>query len=391
MTCPRCGEKGILDVIYDYERIKAHFNKDTLRKATDRTMWRFAPLMSVSDPPKTRLHVGGTPLYACTRLADTLGLRRLHIKDEGSEPSGSLKDRASAVACAQASAMKRRVLSCSSTGNAASSLAAQAARAGLESVIFVPARAPVGKLNQLAVHGATIVRVDGDYKAAFEMSKTAISKYGWYNRNAAINPHLVEGKKTVLFEIAEQSDFRLPDWIVVSVGDGCTIAGVHKGLKDLLALSMIDSMPRLLGVQSEGCAPFVEAWRTKSDLVEHEEDTLADSIAVGIPRNPRKGLEAVKQTDGAYVSVSDKSILEAMKTLGALEGIFAEPASAASLAGLTKALEDGIIRHDESVCLIHTGNGLKDPDNARKAVEEPPLIKPDERHVVEYLEKRGVI
>ncbi|MFA5697811.1 MAG: threonine synthase, partial [Candidatus Izemoplasmatales bacterium] len=254
-----------------------------------------------------------------------LGVNKLYVKDEGLNPTASLKDRASGVAVMKAMEIGQKVISCASTGNAASSLAGNAARMGIHSVIFVPKRAPLGKLTQLMVFGATVIAVDGDYKDAFNLSKAAIDHYHWYNRNAAINPHLVEGKKTVALEIAEQMQFSVPDWVAVSVGDGCTIAGVYKGFFDFYQLGLIAKIPRILGVQSTGCAPFVEAYEQNRNLLETQENTIADSISVGIPRNPIKAINAVKKSQGTWIAVTDDAILKAMKLLGTTEGIFGEP------------------------------------------------------------------
>ncbi|MFP4077725.1 MAG: threonine synthase, partial [Candidatus Izemoplasmataceae bacterium] len=361
ITCPECGDKGILDIHYDYERLRVLLRKEWFQNNNDLTMWRYHPLMSVqkTEAMKRTLKVGWTPLYRSNRLEKALGLKTLYFKDEGVNPSGSLKDRASAVAVMKAIEVGKDTVACSSTGNAASSLAGNAARMGLKSVIFVPKRAPKGKLTQIMAYGATLISVQGDYKAAYELSKKAIDRYGFYNRNAAINPHMVEGKKTVALEIAEQLDFTPTDWVVVSVGDGCTIGGVYNGFKDLHELKLIDKIPKILGVQSEGCAPFHDAWKKgRSTLEAAGEDTIADSIAVGIPRNPTKGLRAVTASKGAFITVSDEAILQAIKTLGSEEGLFCEPASAASYAGLLEAMKQSIIEPRETVSVILTGNGL---------------------------------
>ncbi|PKL01299.1 MAG: threonine synthase [Tenericutes bacterium HGW-Tenericutes-1] len=385
MTCPHCGEKGILDITYDYELMKGTVTRSYFKSNKDYSMWRYAPLMSIEGIPKNPLKVGWTPLYPSNRLNRLIGLQKLFIKDEGMNPTQSLKDRASAVAIQKAIEANASVIACSSTGNAASSLAGNAARLGLKTYIFVPKRAPKGKLAQIMTFGSNVVKVDGDYKAAFQLSKIAINHFGWYNRNAAINPHLVEGKKTVAFEIAEQLNFEVTDWVVVSVGDGCTIASVYKGFYDLFQLNLITKIPKLLGVQAEGCAPFYQAWMTHSPIKESEESTIADSIAVGIPRNPVKALNAVNQTNGAWITASDQEILEAMAILGKTEGIFGEPAGVTGLAGLMKALESGLIHGDESVTLIVTGNGLKDTDSALKAMNEPILVKPDLKSFIEAM------
>ena len=392
MTCPHCGEKGILDVEYDYDALKQVLTKDYFKNNRDYSMWRYFPLMGIEEENIHKmLRIGWTPLVKSYNLSKELGLKELYIKDDGLNPSGSSKDRASGVAVLKAIEAGAKVISCSSTGNAASSCACHAAHMGIPAVIFVPKRAPIGKLTQISLYGATLVVVDGDYKAAFRLSKEAINKYGWYNRNAAINPFMVEGKKTVSLEIAEQLNFKPTDWVVVSVGDGCTVGGVYKGFYELHKLGLIEKVPKILGVQSEGCEPFVKASREKTPLEECEENTLADSIAVGIPRNPLKALRAVENSHGSWISVPDTEIINAMSLLGKTEGIFGEPAAVTSLAGLKKALEKGIISKDESVTIIITGNGLKDPNNAQKAISKPELMEPNINKLDIYLKEKGVI
>ena len=391
-TCPQCGESGILDVEYDYDLMREALDKTPLHNNKRYSMFRYQPFLSVDIQKHSHvLHVGWTPLYHAKRLGKHLGLNHLHIKDEGVNPSGSLKDRASAIAVLQALEKGVKTIACSSTGNAASSLAANAARAGLRTVIFVPKRVPKGKLVQLMMYGAYVIRVEGDYKAAYNLSKEAIHRYGWHNRNAAINPHLVEGKKTVMLEIAEQCNFKMPEWLVVSIGDGCTVGGIYKALFDLKSVGMIDTMPKILGVQASGCAPFHQAFTTNKPLVETDESTLADSIAVGIPRNPVKGLRAITKTLGTTITVDDAAILSAAKTMASLEGVFAEPAAAASLAGLESAIHQGIIKQHDRVILISTGNGLKDPDNARKASGDPIELSDDLNALHDYLKDKGVV
>ncbi|MFK5883389.1 MAG: threonine synthase [Candidatus Izemoplasma sp.] len=387
-TCKSCGEKGILDINYDYEELKKVVNKEYFKNNKDMTMWRYKLLMSIEDKDYSdTLKVGWTPLYKSTNLKNILGLKELYVKDEGLNPTASLKDRASAVACVKAIEQGAKIISCSSTGNAASSLAGNAARMGLKTVIFVPKRAPKGKLSQLLVYGADVISVDGDYKDTFNLSKAAIDHYGWYNRNAAINPHLVEGKKTVALEIAEQLDFKVTDWVSVSVGDGCTIGGVYKGFFDLYSLGLIDRIPKILGVQSDGCSPFFTAFKEECPLQEADENTIADSIAVGIPRNPEKAFKAVDKSGGTWITVSDGEILEAMKTLGSNEGIFGEPAGVAGFAGIINAMKLGIIKKTDTVTVIVTGNGLKDTDNALKAVGSPVSMKPDLSELIKHISK----
>ncbi len=229
---------------------------------------------------------------------------------------------------------------------------------------------------QLLIYGATVVSVEGSYHDAFSLSAEAIKKWGWYNRNAAINPFLIEGKKTVSFEICEQLNWEVPDWVVVAVGDGCTIGGVYKGFHDFYSAGLIPCVPKILGVQAAGCQPLVKAFFANMPFEPAEENTIADSIAVGVPRNPVKALNAVKLSHGTMIAVSDEDILQAMPLLGRTTGVFTEPAGAASLAGLSAALKEGYIDPGESIVVISTGNGLKDIVNAQRAAPPPIEVLP---------------
>ncbi|MDD2282520.1 MAG: threonine synthase [Eubacteriales bacterium] len=374
-----CG--GLLEVRYDYPLLRQEWDRDALADNSDYSMWRYLPLLPVGPfSRRSPLRTGWTPLYKSSALARALGLKgTVWVKDDGLNPTGSLKDRASAVAVVKAAEAGAKIVACSSTGNAASSLAGNVASLGgsMQSVIFVPARAPQGKVAQLLIYGAKVISVQGSYRDAFELSAAAIERWGWYNRNAAINPYLVEGKKTVVLELAEQLDWQMPDWLVLSVGDGCTIAGAGKGLQDLKELGFIDKVPRLLGVQASGCAPIFHSYCSGSELIPAEENTLADSIAVGVPRNPHKAMCQVRHSQGVMVAVEDEEILAAMRLMGRTCGVFAEPASAAGLAGLARAVKEGLVEPDSEVAVISTGNGLKDIANALKAAGEPLRVAPD--------------
>jgi len=376
LTTCTCG--GMLDIQYDYGYIRTLVSRETLSGCRDYSMWRYRPFLPVEpDSPPTPLRVGWSPLYPAPRLAQVLGLKALYIKDDGQNPTSSLKDRASAMAVVKAREAGADTIACSSTGNAASSLAGNAAAAGLHTYIFVPARAPKGKVAQLMIFGATVITVDGSYEDTFELSKAAIDRWGWYNRNAAINPYLLEGKKTVTLEILEQLGWQVPDYIALSVGDGCTIAGAWKGLKDLYAAGLIDRLPRLISVQAEGCCPLNRAIQTGEPWSPMEENTLADSIAVGVPRNADKALMAIRESQGVAVNVSDGEILAAMRLLGRTCGVFGEPAGVTGTAGVKKALELGLIDPASTVVSVVTGNGLKDVANGIQAAGEPMLVRPD--------------
>ncbi len=390
--CDDC-EDGILDVDYDYQKIKSEWSKEALKANPDQRIWRFEPLLPIKpETEKPKLAVGNTPVYNSPVLAAEFGIRELIIKDDGLNPTASLKDRASAMAVVKAQEAGARTVACSSTGNAASSLAGNIASMGgrMNAVIFVPDRAPAGKLAQLLIYGADVVSVKGSYEEAFYLSAEAIKKWGWYNRNAAINSYLVEGKKTVSLELAEQLKWEMPDWLVFSVGDGCTIAGAYKGLYDLKEIGFIDRIPKLLGVQAEGCAPITEAFKTGKDLEVTAENTIADSIAVGKPRNWLKAVRAVRDSEGEMINVSDDQILAMMRTLGKKTGIFGEPAGVAGMAGLKKAAAAGIVKSDQSAAVVITGNGLKDVKNARRAAGNPIEVEPDLKKLTKIFADKGV-
>ena len=402
--CVRCGKRydavpdltncscgGILDIVYDYDYIRSVLTKEILAGRKERSMWRYRELLPVEETtPDTPLRVGWSPLYDEPGLAAQLGLSRLWVKDDGQNPTASLKDRASAMAVAKAQEAGAKTIACSSTGNAASSLAGNAAAAGLKTYIFVPDRAPKGKVAQLMVFGANVISVKGNYEETFKMSAEAIERYGWYNRNAAINPYLSEGKKTVALEIAEQLDWKMPDYLAISVGDGCTIAGVWKGLKDLYAIGFIDKLPRLISAQSTGCCPLNRAILEGKDWEPMEENTIADSISVGVPRNADKALMAIRESNGLAVCVTDEEILAAACLLGRSCGVFGEPAGVAGTAALKKACEDGLIERGATAVSVVTGNGLKDVANAIRAGGEPLHIAPDLSEMVKGFAARGV-
>ena len=375
-TCPKCGDEGILNVEYDYDGIASAFSRHPLQDR-NQSIWRYGELLPVSaDLERPNLLVGWTPVYDTPRLAEAIGIKKLFLKDDGRNPTNSFKDRASSVGVLKAIEFGFGEIACASTGNAASSLAGLAAATGLKSYIFVPERAPEPKVTQLLIFGATVLRVAGTYEQAFDLCKAACEKHGWYNRNSGTNPFLVEGKKTAGLEIAEQRSGSLPDWVVVSVGDGCTIGGIGKGLQEMKRLGFIDRVPRLLGVQAEGAKPIVDAFFSEKDLVPSETNTLADSIAVGTPRNWRRALKQVRLSGGEMIAVGDDEILEAMRITARLGAVFGEPAGVTGVAGLKKAIEKGIIKKSESVLCVITGNGLKDIQSARQAAGNAIEVKP---------------
>ena len=421
----RGSDLGHLDVVYDYEAVasmrngrevdveRASLDRTDSRKSTDapwsdtttRSIERWWPLLPVRPDSLPPLPVGDTPLLRANRLAGAIGLKNLFIKDDARNPSGSFKDRASAIAVARARETGREVIATASTGNAAAALAAMGAAAGHVTIIFVPRSAPQAKIAQLLVYGSRVLAVDGSYDDAFDLCVRACESFGWYNRNTGYNPFMTEGKKTVSFEIAAQlsemrsfggeidferhgPQFDSPDSIFVSVGDGSIIGGVYKGFSELHTLGWIDRVPRIFGVQSTASAAIHNAWRDGLDLpLPVNATTVADSISVNSPRDAVKALRAVRESGGAFVTVEDEEILQAILPLARLGGVFGEPAGATALAGLQAARRQGVIQQDETVVAINTGSGLKDVPAAMRIAGEPVVIPPTLKAVEESLKE----
>jgi threonine synthase len=386
-TCPREG--GNLDVVLDYAALRQSTSPEAIGRSSEESIWRYLPLLPVGDPGHegSALRAAGwTPLLRPRPLAEGLGLEQLWVKDDGRNPTASFKDRASAVAVARAQAIGAETIVTASTGNAGAALAGMAAAAGLPAVILAPRTAPPAKVAQLLIFGARVLLVDGTYDQAFDLTLEAAERFGWYCRNTGYNPFTAEGKKTAAFEICEQltralgspgeGRWAVPDAVVVSVGDGNIISGLHKGFRDLLDLGWIEAMPRLIGVQATGSAAIANAFaRGTEEILPVHADTLADSISVDLPRDGVRAVRAARETGGTYLMVEDSEILAAIRTLGAA-AIFAEPAAATGYAGLEVAVRAGLISANETVVLLSTGSGLKDIRAAMQAAGEARVIEP---------------
>jgi len=390
-TCLKDG--GNLDIVLDSEALKKKFQSEDITSRTEPSLWRYLPLLPLDEPAggSTPLHAAGwTPVFALPRLAEKLNLKHLWLKDESRNPSASFKDRASAVVVARAREIKAEVVVTASTGNAGAALAAMAAAVGQKAVIFAPKSAPQAKVAQLLIFGARVILVDGTYDEAFELSIKTSEEFGWYCRNTGYNPFTLEGKKTAAFEIWEwwakahhdwhqkdgPQDDHAPLTIFVPVGDGNIISGIHKGFKDLLGFGWIPNLPRIIGVQAEGSAAIANAFHADTETITPvSAKTLADSISVDLPRDGVRAIRAAKQTNGAYITVSDEEIVKSMAELGKM-GIFAEPAGAAAYAGLVKAAASGVVGGDDPILVLNTGSGLKDVRAAMRAVQPAPIIEP---------------
>jgi len=371
-TCKRCGH--LLEVRYPLGEIRID-RKEWQRRPL--SVWRYRELLPVAGSPVT-LREGGTPLYPLEQLGKEMGLRSLHAKHEGMNPSGSFKDRGMTVGVSMALQLGKQTVACASTGNTSASLAMYAAKAGIPSVVLLPAgKVALGKVAQALIHGARVIAIRGNFDRALEMIHELCLSHGLYLLNS-VNPYRLEGQKTIGFEVLDQLG-GVPDRIVLPVGNAGNISAVHKGLTELKDLGFIDSLPRMTGVQAEGSAPVVRAIREGLPEVipEPAPETVATAIRIGAPVNGEKALAAIRKTGGTAVSVSDAEILAMQKALASREGIGIEPASAASVAGVRRMVEEGIIDRDERVVCVVTGHLLKDPETVVKQCAPPVEIDAD--------------
>lgn len=355
-TCPACsgsrGDEGILDVQYDYPAAKAMIHS-TLHKNGRHDVFRFLPLLPTSDTIGV-LPAGGTPLIPASGLAARLGLRSLFLKDETRNPTRCLKDRATAVAVTMARAHGYRDLYCASAGNAAISLAGFCAHQGIGCHVFVPREVSQTRLNWLRRYGAEIHISMGNYDQAYDEAEQAGAENGWYSRNCAFNPFLVEGKKTVALEISEQLGWQVPDLIVAPVGDGCTLGAIGKGSRELNLVRLTDRIPRLIGVQSEAIQPLVKRYHGEA-IQEGGDTTQAESIAVRRPRNALRLLDEMRASRGEMLAVSDEQISVAQRLLAHEAGVVSEFTSAATLAGLFQLAESESLANQSAVLVITGG------------------------------------
>lgn len=383
-VCPIDG--GNLDVLIDIDRLKNELIPEQFLQSREASLWRYLPLLPVQIHRRdsSPLHVAGwTPIFYPKRLSKELDVENIWVKDESRNPTASFKDRASAVVVARAMEIGSEVIVTASTGNAGAALAGMSAAVGQTSVILAPRSAPEAKIAQLLVYGSKVILVDGTYDDAFDLTIQASNEFGWYCRNTGYNPFTAEGKKTAAYEIWEWFEINKPEAlaegqisIFIPVGDGNIISGVHKGLKDLYALGWIPHIPKLFGVQAEGSAAIANTFNSSTEeILPVAANTLADSISVNLPRDGIRALRAVRETGGQYIVVKDEEILSAISILGK-DGIFAEPAGAASLAGLIKAFEAGEISSCDFIVVLNTGSGLKDINAAMNAVPAAPIIEP---------------
>lgn len=384
--CPICSQNndakhpplGVLQTVYDYNKLKTTPDLFSYLETE-----AFLPLLPVNHKQSfSSLRVGKTPMYEFK-----LGNKTLFLKDDSQNPTYSYKDRASNLVSAFAKENKITTIATASTGNAGSSLAGICASQGQQAIIFVPASAPKAKLTQIMMYGATLVPVEGTYDDCFELSIAASKQFGWYNRNTAYNPLTIEGKKTASYEIFTDMHKQAPDFIFVPVGDGVIISGIYRGFEDLLKLGIINKIPTIVAVQSAGSSNLVGNLGSNQPQFSAS-NTIADSIAVDVPRNYYMAKKFLEKYEGKGVIVKDSEILEAASDLSQNYGLFTEPASAAAYAGYQKYAGKFGFPKNSKIVIQLTGSGLKDLDAVKSISKFPRAIKPKLNEVEKFLEER---
>jgi len=370
--CRECGD--ILEIKLDYDMTTDLLKKSGWRK-TPLSVWRYRDLMPINDASKiVTLNEGGTGLHECKRLGKALGISQLYVKNEGENPTGSFKDRGMTVGVTKALELGVKSVICASTGNTSASLAAYAAKAGLQCAVLIPSgKIAYGKLAQAIIYGAKVIQVRGNFDQALDIVFKLSEKHRNIYLLNSINPFRIEGQKSLGFEICEQLDNKPPDRVIVPVGNAGNISAIWKGFTEFHNLGFVKTLPKMTGIQAVGAAPIAEAIKNGSSTITpvSTPETIATAIRIGAPVSWKKAINAIRDSGGTAETVTDEEILEAQKTLSRLEGLFVEPASASSIAGLKKLVENGTIDKDERIVCVTTGHGLKDPDVAIRMSEKP--------------------
>jgi threonine synthase len=375
-TCEWCF--GPLEVAYDYDAIAAATSREKIA-AGPATLWRYADLLPVEPNAAVDLGTGFTPLVRADRLAAELGLREVWVKNDTRNPTNSFKDRVVSVAMSKALEFGFKVLACASTGNLANSVAAHAAHAGLRSYVFIPSNLEQGKVVTTAVYGGNVVAIEGNYDDVNRLCAELAGMYPWAFVNVNMRPYYAEGSKTLAYETAEQLGWQSPEHVVVPAASGSLLTKVLKGFRELHQVGLLDGEPniRVSGAQALGCSPIASAYLEASDTIRPvKPDTIAKSLAIGNPADGYFALDAVRNTGGAFGSVSDGEIVEGMQLLARTEGIFAETAGGVTIATLQRLAADGVIRPDERVVVYITGHGLKTLDAVTSVARPTATIKP---------------
>ncbi|MDI6819490.1 MAG: threonine synthase [Candidatus Hodarchaeaceae archaeon] len=371
-TCPRCG--GLLEIELNLDELAEKLDRKRL-KTDPLGVWKYRTLMPIFDDSKiVTLHEGGTPLYRCDRLAEEVGVRELHVKYEGANPTGSFKDRGMTVGVTKALEFGVKAVACASTGNTSASLAAYAAKAGLRCVVLLPSgKVALGKLAQAIMYGARVLSIRGNFDQALAIIRRVCDEADDIYLLNSVNPFRLQGQKSIAFEIADQLGWEVPDRVVVPMGNCANIWAIYKGFLEFDATDITGGMPMMTGIQAEGAMPIVDAIKRGLDefLPVENPETIATAIRIGKPVNGPKAIRAIRASGGTAECVSDEEIIAAQKLLAKLEGIGVEPASASTVAGLRKLVEQGAIDGDERIVCVATGAMLKDPEEVIEVSERP--------------------
>jgi len=372
--CVRCDYP--LEVRYDYDEVAAKLSKKLIRKR-EWTIWRYNELLPIRDLSKVvSMGEGGTSLHKSVRLAERLGIRNLYLKDETRNPTWSFKDRGSSVGISKALEIGARAVGCVSTGNMAASIAAYAAKAGVKCMILIPSGTPLEKMAQMLICGAEVISMERPYPEIYKVGLEISREYGiyWVHADA---PMRIEGQKTSSYEICEQLGWKAPDKVIIPTSSGGNISAHWKGWKELYSMGFIEKLPSMVSIQAEGCCPIVKAFKDGKELVEpfKRARTIAQSISNPDPPSGQRVLRLLKESNGIAEAVSDRELLDAQIILAETEGVFAEPAGAASVAGLKKLLKEGVINKDEEIVCMITGAGLKDVKSTMTVCGEPIKLK----------------
>lgn len=374
-VCEYCF--GPLEADYDYDAIRENVSRETIASGP-RSIWRYRELLPVSGDRLVDLGTGFTPLLRANNLARELGLKELYIKNDAVNPSYSFKDRPVSVASTKAIELGFKTIACASTGNLACSVAAHAARAGLDACVFIPANLEQGKIIGAAIYEPKIFAIDGNYDDVNRLCSEISDQYDWAFVNINLRPYYSEGSKTLAYEVAEQLGWRAPDHVVAPIGSGSLFTKIWKGFNELRNIGLIDSAPpRMSAAQPVGCSPVHTAYLAGSDQVRPvRPDTIAKSVAIGNPADGYYCLKIIAESRGASVAVTDAEIIEGMKLLARTEGIFTETAGGVTVASLKRLVEEGKIRSDEATVVYITGNGLKTQEAVVDQITQPILIAP---------------
>ncbi len=385
--CKKCGD--LLEIKYDHGELAGALRESEWRNAP-LSVWRYRDFMPINDFSKiVSLNEGGTGLHPCQRMAKNLGVRQLYVKNEGENPTGSFKDRGMTVGVTKAVELGVKSVICASTGNTSASLAAFAAKAGLQCAVLIPSgKIAYGKLSQAMIYGAKVIQVRGNFDQALDVVLKLSEKHRNIYLLNSINPFRIEGQKSLGYEICDQLNQEAPDRLVVPVGNAGNISAIWKGFTEFHELGIIKTLPKMTGIQAAGSAPIAQAIKNGSDTIVPvaKPETVATAIRIGAPVSWKKALNAIRESHGTAETLTDAEILDAQRMLAQIEGLFVEPASASSIAGLKKLVENGEVDKDERVVCVTTGHGLKDPDVAVKMSEKPVEVDAEMEAIERVLE-----